>query len=328
MSSRVISRIINDILLHKCDCGRTIGLRKGYLVKYLKEVNNGLKIPYRHYATGINLKNAPRTKPLVRSRTMVLNTFYTTLPILIVAFVCVEYKRRLKSQAVQDRVRLQKEEKPIPLPTLMSKLKNEADLKDLEFTRVELEGEFDHDREVVIGYRANQQPHLTPKGSRWQKGVYIVTPFKLKETGDTVLVNRGWVPLQLADPKARVGGQVTGTQKILGLLRSTEKKNPFDFRPSQDSFNEKFFSYLNVDDIAKYLGTKCVFVDAVSSFPDGPIGGQTKIAYSHSRRDEILMLMLILGSIALFWFTKIHPQRAAARYAKMYFSSKHQANKM
>lgn len=44
---------------------------------------------------------------------------------------------------------------------------------------------------------------------------------------DTVLVNRGWVPLQLADPKARVGGQVTGTQKILGLLRSTEKVSYF-----------------------------------------------------------------------------------------------------
>lgn len=44
---------------------------------------------------------------------------------------------------------------------------------------------------------------------------------------DTVLVNRGWVPLQLADPKARVGGQVTGTLKILGLLRSTEKVSYF-----------------------------------------------------------------------------------------------------
>uniref|UniRef100_K1RHI6 SURF1-like protein n=1 Tax=Magallana gigas TaxID=29159 RepID=K1RHI6_MAGGI len=223
---------------------------------------------------------------LLKMSSRVISRIINTLPILIVAFVCVEYKRRLKSQAVQDRVRLQKEEKPIPLPTLMSKLKNEADLKDLEFTRVELEGEFDHDREVVIGYRANQQPHLTPKGSRWQKGVYIVTPFKLKETGDTVLVNRGWVPLQLADPKARVGGQVTGTLKILGLLRSTEKKNPFDFRPSQDSFNEKFFSYLNVDDIAKYLGTKCVFVDAVCSF--------------YSRRGTIFKpTQLIIRSITL-----------------------------
>lgn len=46
------------------------------------------------------------------------------------------------------------------------------------------------------------------------------------------------------------------------LNSSFFQKNPFDFRPSQDSFNEKFFSYLNVDDIAKYLGTKCVFVDA------------------------------------------------------------------
>lgn len=40
-------------------------------------------------------------------------------------------------------------------------------------------------------------------------------------------MNRGWVPLQLADPKARVGGQVTGTLKILGLLRSTEKVSYF-----------------------------------------------------------------------------------------------------
>lgn len=46
------------------------------------------------------------------------------------------------------------------------------------------------------------------------------------------------------------------------LLSFFFQKNPLDFRPSQDSFNEKFFSYLNVDDIAKYLGTKCVFVDA------------------------------------------------------------------
>ena len=40
------------------------------------------------------------------------------------------------------------------------------------------------------------------------------------------------------------------------------QKNPFDFRPVQDTMNEKFFGNLNVEDIADYLNTKHVFVDA------------------------------------------------------------------
>jgi cytochrome oxidase assembly protein ShyY1 len=60
---------------------------------------------------------------------------------------------------------------------------NESDQRKYEFSYVELEGEFDHDREVLVGYRASVMPELAPKGTRWQKGAQIITPFKLKTTG-------------------------------------------------------------------------------------------------------------------------------------------------
>lgn len=58
-----------------------------------------------------------------------------------------------------------------------------ADMIDLDYTKVWLEGEFDHSREVLIGYRPNFQPDRTPKGFKANFGLLVVTPFKLKDTG-------------------------------------------------------------------------------------------------------------------------------------------------
>lgn len=40
---------------------------------------------------------------------------------------------------------------------------------------------------------------------------------------ETVLVNRGWVPLSMADPRERQEGQLSGPVKLTGLLRCTER---------------------------------------------------------------------------------------------------------
>lgn len=58
-----------------------------------------------------------------------------------------------------------------------------ADMNDLDYTKIWLEGEFDHSREVLIGYRPNFQPDRTPKGFKANFGLLVVTPFKLKDTG-------------------------------------------------------------------------------------------------------------------------------------------------
>jgi surfeit locus 1 family protein len=61
-------------------------------------------------------------------------------------------------------------------------------LKDIEFHRVEARGEFMPERVVYLDNRPyNDQP-----------GFYVVMPLKL-EGGGVVLVNRGWLPRNLAD---------------------------------------------------------------------------------------------------------------------------------
>ncbi|XP_061164778.1 surfeit locus protein 1-like [Saccostrea echinata] len=320
MSRRVLARIsTKDLSFHSCNCGRV--RRNGCL---LNEIHCMKNVPKRtlmdvHDAPS-KFKNAPRTKPLVRPASISLNIFLSTIPFWTIGIAYWQYQRKREIAELRGRIETQTSKHPSPV----SKLLDEPDQRKSEFTYVELEGEFDNDREVYIGYRANVKPELTPDGSKWQKGVLVVTPFKLKDTGDVVLVNRGWVPLQWTSPTKTTAKQATGVVKITGLSRASERKNPFDFRPTQDSLNKKFFSHLDVDTIAHFLKTKPVFVDAdlESSIPGGPIGGQTKIMHYNSIRDLSLSFLMITAVFGLFWFTQIHPQRAAQKYVKLYYANK------
>lgn len=79
----------------------------------------------------------------------------------------------------------------------------------VEFRRVSATGTFDAAHEVLVGYRT----------SRGLPGYHVVTPLVL-EGGDAVLVNRGFVPLPLAeqwptDDAAPPSGEV----EVTGLLR-------------------------------------------------------------------------------------------------------------
>jgi surfeit locus 1 family protein len=83
-------------------------------------------------------------------------------------------------------------------------------LKDIEFHRVEARGEFLPERVVYLDNRPyNDQP-----------GFYVVMPLKL-EGGGYVLVNRGWLPRNLAD---RTGIEHYETPKgvvdVKGIARS------------------------------------------------------------------------------------------------------------
>ncbi|XP_048775133.2 surfeit locus protein 1-like isoform X2 [Ostrea edulis] len=324
MTGRVLSRIFSKDLSHTtCSCGKS-QVWNGQIVLFPGKIKCFRNIPNRSiskvHEPPHKFRNAPRTKPLVYPNSLALNIFLSLMPCCAIGIAFLQYQRKQKLLELTNRVKEQTGKPPTPV----SRLVNESDQRKYEFSFVELEGEFDHEREVLVGYRASLLPELAPKGTRWQKGAHIITPFKLKATGDVILVNRGWVPMEWLDPKKRTAGQITGTVKITGLLRATEMKNPFDFRPTQDSLNEKFFSYFDVETIAGYLGTKhvCVDVDLESSIWGGPIGGQTKIMHRNTKRDETLVFFMLVGILGLFWYTKVYPQRAAKRYVEMYYKNK------
>jgi len=88
-------------------------------------------------------------------------------------------------------------------------------LKDIEFHRVLARGEFLPDRVVYLDNRPyNDQP-----------GFYVVMPFKLAD-GGYVLVNRGWLPRNLAD---RTGIEPYETPKgeieIEGIARANASQS-------------------------------------------------------------------------------------------------------
>ena len=88
----------------------------------------------------------------------------------------------------------------------------------LEYTRVELEGRFLHDREQ---YLYAPHPKLGP-------GYHVLTP--LEVTGPIsriVLVNRGYVPQAMKERARRPQGIVAGETKLAGFVRLPAAPNAF-----------------------------------------------------------------------------------------------------
>lgn len=98
---------------------------------------------------------------------------------------------------------------------------------DVEYLRVRFSGRFLHDRErhyydVVAG----------------KPGWRVITPIRTA-TGVVVLVDRGYVPEALKEPKARAAGQVTGEIGVTGLARAPARRGLFV--PENDRAKNQWF---------------------------------------------------------------------------------------
>ncbi|MDE0060334.1 MAG: SURF1 family protein [Defluviicoccus sp.] len=85
---------------------------------------------------------------------------------------------------------------------------------DVAFRRARATGRFLHAREFLIVSRMR-------KG---RAGFDVVTPLRLGD-GDHILVNRGWVPLDRADPRTRRKGGIAGEATVTGVLRRPGKSS-------------------------------------------------------------------------------------------------------
>src|SRR5688572_12353881 len=88
---------------------------------------------------------------------------------------------------------------PIELPPA------DADPAPFEFRRVAVTGTFDHAREF----------YLAARSQNGNVGYWVVTPLKTDPNGpsggETVMIERGWVPDRMKAPETRAQGQVAGT---------------------------------------------------------------------------------------------------------------------
>jgi surfeit locus 1 family protein len=138
--------------------------------------------------------------------------WWTTLIVIAGVFVLIRLgywqldrldQRRAFNMRVADRWR----EEPFDINTHVIP----ADLSELEYRRVQATGEFDYENQIVL---TNQTRNDAP-------GAILVTPLKLDD-GRAVLVARGWVPFNMAEPEYWAEVEEPAAQPLIGLIQETQ----------------------------------------------------------------------------------------------------------
>ena len=171
---------------------------------------------------------------------------------------------------------------------------------EVEYRRVTLEGSFLHASEARI---FTDLPRT--KGPARGIGYWVLTPL-IQADGSVVIVNRGFVPIERADPASRREGQTDGEVTVTGLIRWAEERNLFT--PSDDPASGQWFTR-DPAAIATAAGLRRVApftVDAEASAPGGlPQGGETRLVLSNRHLEYALTwyglaLGLVIVTVASF----------------------------
>jgi surfeit locus 1 family protein len=169
-----------------------------------------------------------------------------------------------------------------------------------EFRKVRVTGTFLHDFEAPVYGLAPGDRQGAPL-----QGYYLVTPLKLAG-GAVVMVNRGFVPMDLRDPARRPESQPQGEVTITGLVRAPEARNPFT--PNDDPAKNQWFTRdpqaiaaaHKLERVAPFL------IDAdASPNPGGwPRGGQTPLTLPNNHLQYAVtwfgLALTLIGVFAAF----------------------------
>ncbi|XP_076454598.1 surfeit locus protein 1-like [Babylonia areolata] len=259
---------------------------------------------------------SPRLSKAVKQHQAFGESGYPLLVIPLATF-CLgtwQVKRRLWKLDLIESLEKKTQSAPVPLPL------NLEEVLDLEYRPVTLRGEFDHSREMILGPRSNvlkEGGGLVSVGN--QTGANIITPFKLADREETILVNRGWVASNQIDPRTRQAGQVQGTVDISGIVRLQEQRPPF--MPKSDQNSQSYWLYRDLEAMAKKAGTAPVFIDQdqKTSVPGGPQGGQTRVTLRNEHMSYIITWYSLSLITFIMWFRRYRrppPPDAAVEFLK------------
>jgi surfeit locus 1 family protein len=183
-----------------------------------------------------------------------------------------------------------------------------TDLKDLEFRKVAVTGTFDHGHEF----------YLAARSQNGNVGYWIVTPLKTDPNGpaagDTVPINRGWVPETKKLPATRAEGQVAGPVSFDGIIRLPQVKGYF--QPDNEPKKNVWF-YLAPQEMVQAAGISArtdLYLDAdLTPNPGGfPIGGQTRINLPNDHLQYAItwaLLALSLAAVYVVYHLKLERER-------------------
>ncbi|WP_232631618.1 SURF1 family protein [Methylobacterium sp. Leaf118] len=141
-----------------------------------------------------------------------------------------------------------------------------------EFRRVRASGVFRHDKETLVHGLAPGEP------GRALQGFYVLTPLQ-RADGTTILVNRGFVPTELRNPRDRAAGQVAGETAVTGMLRGSEARTLFvpESDPARDTWFTRDIPAIGAARGLSGLAPYLIEADATPNPGGWPRGGQLRV---------------------------------------------------
>jgi surfeit locus 1 family protein len=162
-----------------------------------------------------------------------------------------------------------------------------------EYLHVQVSGKFDNSKETYV-YAS------TELGA----GYWVLTPLTTAD-GETVLINRGFVPLDKKAPSTRLNGQIDTPVTITGLLRLSEPNGTLlrSNVPQDDRWYSRDVSAIatkrNLDNVAPY------FIDADKSPTNDnlPVGGLTQVKFPNSHLQyAITWFVMAAMTLGFLWY--------------------------
>lgn len=162
-----------------------------------------------------------------------------------------------------------------------------------EYHRVALVGHFENRKEAYVYTVTAERPVY-----------HVLTPFIVAgEGGRAIMVDRGYIPLALKNPKTRLAGELKGTVRIVGIWRHSY--SPGLFTPAPDLKAREWF-IRDAQGIARADGVRLiapVLLDAdAAPNPGGwPKGGQTVVHFHNEHLGyAITWFALALGLLGVY----------------------------
>jgi surfeit locus 1 family protein len=178
--------------------------------------------------------------------------------------------------------------------TLKEAIALAREARDPSYYRVRVEGRFDHAKEQYL--------YAISDGTA---GWHVITPLET-EDGDTVLIDRGFVPEALKDPSSRAPGQTTGVIGVTGLVRSPEIQG--SFIPDNEVEANRWF-WRDLPAMARSMfpdrATEVApfFLEAEKSDVPGnwPAGGQTRLELPNNHLQYAITWFLLAAALLVIY---------------------------
>jgi len=179
-------------------------------------------------------------------------------------------------------------EEPIkPLEEFLSG--NTLDWSALPYRRVNVSGDFDYDREMVLRNRSFDS----------EAGVHVLTPLKIAGREEYILVDRGFIPYEKAGRDVRQVFQHSITAQFTGLIKAGVSAH---FLAPNDPPSGKELPWVDawlrvdIENIQKQLPYKLLPIYLEIMSVTNPKDAENQIVKASAAKEEVLLPMLSMST--------------------------------